>query len=104
MLVALERAQGFGQLKNMPRRLPVGCRRGGCGVCRVRVLEGDYRSDPMSRTHVSVEDEAGGLCSPAASIRFPIFRCGWRLQSRPKEWPKRLSYKAEEESQWQFQA
>ena len=37
-LVALERAQGFGQLKNMPRRLPVGCRRGGCGVCRVRVL------------------------------------------------------------------
>jgi ferredoxin len=61
VLVALERAQGFGQLKNMPRRLPVGCRRGGCGVCRVRVLEGDYRRDPMSRTHVSVEDEAGGV-------------------------------------------
>ena len=44
-LVALERAQGFGQLKNMPRRLPVGCRRGGCGICRVRVLSGEYRSD-----------------------------------------------------------
>jgi ferredoxin len=61
VLVALERAQGFGQLKNMPHRLPVGCRRGGCGICRVRVLEGQYRSDPMSRAHVSAEDEAEGL-------------------------------------------
>ena len=52
-LVALERAQGFGQLKNMPRRLPVGCRRGGSGVCRVRVLSGEYRSDRMSRSHIS---------------------------------------------------
>ncbi len=60
-LVALERAQGFGQLKNLPRRLPVGCRRGGCGVCRVRVLSGDYRSDVMSRAHVSAEDEAEGV-------------------------------------------
>ena len=46
VLVALERAQGFGQLKNLPRRLPVGCRRGGCGVCRVRVLSGEYRFGP----------------------------------------------------------
>ena len=60
-LVALERAQGFGQLKNMPRRLPVGCRRGGCGGCRVRVLIGDYRSDRMSRSHISAEDEAEGV-------------------------------------------
>jgi len=61
VLVALERAQGFGQLKNLPRRLPVGCRRGGCGVCRVRVTVGSYRSDAMSRAHVSAEDEAAGL-------------------------------------------
>lgn len=61
VLVALERAQGLGQLTNMPHRLPVGCRRGGCGVCRVQVLGGDYRSDPMSRAHVSIDDEAAGL-------------------------------------------
>ncbi len=61
VLVALERAQGFGQLKNMPRRLPVGCRRGGCGICRVRVLAGQYGSGPMSRAHVSPEDEAAGV-------------------------------------------
>jgi ferredoxin len=61
VLVALERAQGFGQLRNLPRRLPVGCRRGGCGICRVRVLEGEYDSGPMSRAHVSAEDEAAGV-------------------------------------------
>ena len=61
VLAALERAQSFGRLKNLPRRLPVGCRRGGCGVCRARVLSGDYRTDPMSRAHVSEADEAAGL-------------------------------------------
>jgi ferredoxin len=61
VLVALERAQGFGQLKDMPRRLPVGCRRGGCGICRVRVTKGAYRRDVMSRAHVSAADEAVGI-------------------------------------------
>ena len=61
VLVALERAQGFGRLTDLPRKLPVGCRRGGCGICRVRVLEGDYRVGPMSRAHVSPEDEAAGV-------------------------------------------
>jgi len=61
VLVALERAQGFGRLKNLPCRLPVGCRRGGCGICRARVVEGSYRRDVMSRAHVGVEEEAEGV-------------------------------------------
>jgi ferredoxin len=61
VLVILERAQGFGLLKNMPRRLPVGCRRGGCGVCRVKVSAGEFRSSPMSRAHISAEEEAEGI-------------------------------------------
>jgi len=61
VLVALERAQGFGKLRGLPRKLPVGCRRGGCGICRVRVLSGEYRHDPMSRDHVSEADEAQGV-------------------------------------------
>ncbi len=60
-LMALERAQGFGQLKNLPRRLPVGCRRGGCGICRVSVRSGEYDSGPMSRACVSADDEAAGV-------------------------------------------
>lgn len=38
-----------------------GCRGGGCGVCRVRVLSGPYRCDRMSRAHISMADEADGL-------------------------------------------
>ncbi|MFS8038958.1 2Fe-2S iron-sulfur cluster-binding protein [Xanthobacter sp. AM11] len=60
VLVALERARGLGQLNGLPRRLPVGCRRGGCGVCRARVIAGDYRCAPMSREHVSAAEAADG--------------------------------------------
>jgi ferredoxin len=36
----------------------VGCRGGGCGVCRVRVLEGEYATKRMSRRFVTEADEA----------------------------------------------
>lgn len=41
--------------------IPVGCRGGGCGVCRVRILDGDYRTKRMSRKHVTEADEAEGV-------------------------------------------
>ena len=40
--------------------IPVGCRNGGCGVCKVEVTAGSYESRVMSREHVSAEDEACG--------------------------------------------
>jgi len=40
------------------RCIPVGCRGGGCGACRVRVLAGAYATRRMSRRHVSAADEA----------------------------------------------
>ncbi len=40
--------------------IPVGCRGGGCGVCKVQVLEGGYRAEKMSRDCVSREEEAQG--------------------------------------------
>lgn len=40
------------------RCIPVGCRGGGCGACRVRVLAGTYTTRRMSRRHVSPTDEA----------------------------------------------
>src|SRR5215510_16539383 len=42
------------------RRIPVGCRQGGCGVCKVQVLSGSFKARVMSRAYVSVEDEAAG--------------------------------------------
>lgn len=38
----------------------VGCRRGGCGICKVRVLTGAYTTGKMSRARVSEEEEARG--------------------------------------------
>lgn len=38
--------------------IPVGCRGGGCGVCKVEILEGTYQKRVMSREYVSAEDEA----------------------------------------------
>ncbi|MBS1143328.1 MAG: Ferredoxin [Proteobacteria bacterium] len=40
--------------------IPVGCRGGGCGVCKVEITAGTYVSRVMSREYVSVEDEAAG--------------------------------------------
>jgi len=52
VLVAMERA---GQAL-----IPVGCRGGGCGKCRIRILQGEYFSKRMSRAWVSPEQEAEG--------------------------------------------
>ena len=41
--------------------IPVGCRGGGCGVCRVKVLQGQYQCRRMSRACVSVEQEKQGI-------------------------------------------
>jgi len=40
--------------------IPVGCRGGGCGVCKVTVLSGDYETKKMSRAYVSEEEELAG--------------------------------------------
>ena len=42
------------------RGVPVGCRGGGCGVCKVQVLSGIYQSKKMSRDCVSLEDVKTG--------------------------------------------
>lgn len=38
----------------------VGCRGGGCGFCKIRVLEGEYECGKMSRVHVPPEALAKG--------------------------------------------
>ncbi len=41
--------------------IPLGCRGGGCGVCKVQVTGGNYcQSRPMSRQHVSADEQAHG--------------------------------------------
>jgi len=40
--------------------IPLGCQNGGCGVCKVAILSGDYAARAMSRAHVSEEEERQG--------------------------------------------
>lgn len=43
------------------RGIPAGCLNGGCGVCKVRVMQGEVQKlGPVSRAHVSVEEEQAG--------------------------------------------
>lgn len=48
--------------------IPVGCRGGGCGVCKIQVDAGEIEKRVMSREHVSVEEEAAG-CVLACRVR-----------------------------------
>jgi ferredoxin len=48
--------------------IPVGCRGGGCGVCKIEITSGEYTKRVMSRDHVSVEEEARG-CVLACRVR-----------------------------------
>ena len=57
--------------------IPVGCRNGGCGVCKVAVLSGEFEVRAMSRAHVSEDEERQGqvlACRvrPATDIRLTV--------------------------------
>ena len=45
----------------MLEAIPVGCRGGGCGICRIRVLSGDFDTEKMSRKHVTEKEQADGM-------------------------------------------
>lgn len=60
VLEAMERLAGPGRAMIGRKRIPVGCRRGGCGVCRVQVLSGAYHTGPTSRAHVAADEAAAG--------------------------------------------
>ncbi len=51
----------MGMLKLGRKGIPAGCVNGGCGVCRIRILEGKINQlGPISRAHVSAAEEAQG--------------------------------------------
>ena len=50
------------------RGIPVGCRGGGCGICKIKVLSGAYDKRVMSREHISEDEEAQG-CVLACRVK-----------------------------------
>jgi ferredoxin len=74
------------------RGIPVGCRGGGCGVCRVRVLDGDYRLGRMSRACISEAQEAAGevlACKlyPRADLVLEVTGCMVKSLLTPRPAP-----------------
>lgn len=67
-----------GMLRLGRKGIPVGCVNGGCGVCKVRVVEGEVAPlGPVSRAHVSAEEEAQGYTlacrvAPVTAVKLEI--------------------------------
>jgi 3-phenylpropionate/trans-cinnamate dioxygenase ferredoxin reductase subunit len=67
-----------GMLRLGRKGIPVGCVNGGCGVCKVHIMEGRIKSlGPVSRAHVSVEEEAAGFTlacrvAPVTAVRLEV--------------------------------
>ena len=77
--------------------IPVGCVNGGCGVCKVRILDGEIKPlGPISRAHVTPEEACQGYTlacrvapgeavqlEVAARLRKPFGNCAPAHLPRP---------------------
>jgi len=59
------------------RGIPVGCRGGGCGVCKIQVEQGEFSKRVMSRDYISAEEEAAGIVlacrvKPLSDVRLAV--------------------------------
>jgi len=57
--------------------IPIGCRGGGCGVCKVQIEDGEVACAAMSRAHISdAERKAGRVLAcrsqPRSDIRLSV--------------------------------
>lgn len=58
---ALEQESLLGAMERQGRRcIEVGCRGGGCGVCKIRVIEGEVQCGPTSAARVTPEERKQG--------------------------------------------
>lgn len=51
----------LGMEKVNARFIAVGCRGGGCGVCKIRIVSGEYASKRMSKAQISDEEASAGM-------------------------------------------
>lgn len=69
-----------GMLRLGRRGIPAGCANGGCGVCKVLILEGKVRPlGPVSAAHVSAEEQIRGYTlacrvAPLEAVRLQVCR------------------------------
>ena len=56
-----------------------GCRNGGCGVCKIHIVEGEAEFRVMSRAHVTLEEQNQGIvlaCRvyPRSDMKIKIYQ------------------------------
>ena len=70
------------------RALKIGCRSGGCGVCRVKVMSGRFETGCMSMEHVGEQDRrdrivlACKLFPRSDLVIAPLARRSWAQELR----------------------
>jgi ferredoxin len=78
----------LGGMEQLGRKgIPVGCRGGGCGICKVRIEAGRIRCDRMSRSHVTAEEQAQGYvlacrAYPQSDLQLQAVACMARCIER----------------------
>jgi 3-phenylpropionate/trans-cinnamate dioxygenase ferredoxin reductase subunit len=95
-----------GMLRLGRRGIPVGCVNGGCGVCKVQIVDGEVQPlGPVSRAHVSADEEAAGCTlacrvAPLTPVRIEVVGrwskgfekgCGTGLPKGPADAAGRMS-------------
>lgn len=90
---ALDESLLKGMLRLGRKGIPVGCVNGGCGVCKVRIVDGGVRAlGAVSRAHVSAEEELQGYtlacrAAPVAAVRLEVSARLARPFARPAPAP-----------------
>ncbi|MDZ7809435.1 MAG: 2Fe-2S iron-sulfur cluster-binding protein [Arhodomonas sp.] len=57
--------------------IPSGCHGGGCGICKVQVVDGEFTTGVMSRSQVSEAEQAQGYalacrCYPGSDVTLKV--------------------------------
>ncbi|WP_019529168.1 2Fe-2S iron-sulfur cluster binding domain-containing protein [Dasania marina] len=81
LLAAMERAN--------KRCIKVGCRCGGCGLCKIRIISGNYACKSMSKTQINEQDSHAGLALacrviPSSDMTIESDLCEQRIISTDK--------------------
>ena len=67
-----------GMMRLGRKGIPVGCVNGGCGVCKVKITQGQTQAlGPISRAHISAEEESQGYTlacrvGPATDVSLTV--------------------------------
>ncbi|BBB27587.1 2Fe-2S iron-sulfur cluster-binding protein [Amphritea japonica] len=59
-----------GMERHSAAAISVGCRGGGCGICKIRILAGEYETKRMSKAHISEAEQQRGY-----ALACRVFPC-----------------------------